>query len=330
MHHYVGIDNVCAWPNLTQLADGSICATIFNQPCHGKWEGDVEVWGSTDGGTFWQRRGVAAPHEPKTNRMNVAAGVAPNGELILLASGWSNRNPVGQPSSPHEGEVLPVWICRSADNGYTWCREGEVALSGARHPVPFGDILYNEDGVLYATVYGLHAECAVPEVGLLASDDNGKTWYHKATIADDGNHNETALLNVGGGRWLAVARTASDVSLDLFVSGDDGATWQFQQMLTGPMMAPAHLLRLRDGRIVLTYGIRHRGCYGVGFRFSDDGGRSWARQPRVLVNFEKATDGGYPSTVENDDGTLVTAWYANATGMHNRYHMGVTQWRLEA
>jgi hypothetical protein len=52
----VAIDNVCAWPNLTVLRDGTIIATIFNQPCHGLWEGDVECWGSADGGRSWTLR----------------------------------------------------------------------------------------------------------------------------------------------------------------------------------------------------------------------------------------------------------------------------------
>ena len=29
---YIGVDNVCAWPNLTSMPDGAIIATIFNQP----------------------------------------------------------------------------------------------------------------------------------------------------------------------------------------------------------------------------------------------------------------------------------------------------------
>ncbi len=35
----IAIDNVCAWPNLTKMPDGSIVAAIFNQPTHGGWEG---------------------------------------------------------------------------------------------------------------------------------------------------------------------------------------------------------------------------------------------------------------------------------------------------
>jgi hypothetical protein len=51
----VAVKNVCAWPNLTPLPDGAVIATIFNQPCHGTWEGDVESHATTDGGATWTR-----------------------------------------------------------------------------------------------------------------------------------------------------------------------------------------------------------------------------------------------------------------------------------
>lgn len=44
----IAIDNVCAWPNLVKLQDGSLVAIVFNQPNHGRTEGDVDCWGSTD------------------------------------------------------------------------------------------------------------------------------------------------------------------------------------------------------------------------------------------------------------------------------------------
>jgi len=51
----------------------------------------------------------------------------------------------------------------------------------------------------------------------------------------------------------------------------------------------------------------------------------------MLVDFgPSASDGGYPSSVHRDDGVIVTAWYANATTFHRRYHMGVTHWRVDA
>ena len=72
---FIAIDNVCAWPNLTVLNDGTIIASIFNKPSHGRGEGDVECWASQNG-HFWKKRGVPSRHTPKTNRMNVAAGLA--------------------------------------------------------------------------------------------------------------------------------------------------------------------------------------------------------------------------------------------------------------
>lgn len=328
MNHYVAIDNVCAWPNLTMLPDGTLTATIFNQPCHGQWEGDVECWASEDGGLFWQHRGTPAAHEPTNNRMNVATGLAANGDLIVLASGWSNRKPPGERTSFGDSEILPIRVCRSSDGGTTWTHEGELDLDVNGPPIPFGDILPAEDGTLQAAVYVVTGRSPLtPSPCLLTSDDHGKTWARKSMIVDDGNHDETTTLHVEGPRWLAAARTTDHTSLDLFISEDHGRTWTFSQMLTGPQMAPAHLLRLADGRILLTYGVRHRGCYGIGYRLSDDDGQTWSRFPRMLVNFGPATDGGYPSSVQRDDGQIVTAWYAKATTFHHRYHMGVTHWQ---
>ena len=57
MERYIAIDNVCAWPNLTVLPDGTLAVAIYNQPVHGQWRGDVEVWASIDDGRVWEIRG---------------------------------------------------------------------------------------------------------------------------------------------------------------------------------------------------------------------------------------------------------------------------------
>ena len=93
---FVAIDNVCAWPNLTLLPDGSINTTIFGQPSHGQMAGAAECWNSKDG-QFWTKVGIPAPNDPHTNRMNVAAGLAKNGDLLVLCSGWTD---VKQPQRP--------------------------------------------------------------------------------------------------------------------------------------------------------------------------------------------------------------------------------------
>ena len=117
MQRFVAIDNVCAWPNLTALAHGTLIATIFNQPTHGGWEGDVECWASADGGLTWNHRGTPTRHQPGCNRMNVGAGTSADGDLIVLASGWTGRGEAGAGESavaPGHG-AQPRSPCRFLD-----------------------------------------------------------------------------------------------------------------------------------------------------------------------------------------------------------------------
>ena len=327
MERFIAVDNVCAWPNLTLMPDGAIVATIFNQPTHGGWEGDVECWASEDDGCMWSLRGVPAPHEPTTNRMNVGAGLARDGSLVVLASGWSDRNAVGDYSSPHQGKVLPTWVCRSGDGGATWSHESTLhAPEVGEVIIPFGDVIVLGDGSLGASVYGWKP----PEergAYFYASADDGRTWALRGVIrAKDAN--ETALVVLPGGAVLAAVRTAKDGHLEIIRSSDHGVTWEELGPVTLAGQHPAHLLVLADGSILLTFGIRNDGMRGIGVRFSEDGGETWSRTKRI-VDLEGAGDLGYPASVQTADGTIVTAYYCKGIEQHCRYHMGVARWKVD-
>jgi hypothetical protein len=359
----VAVKDVSAWPNLTLLADGSVVATIFNQPCHGIWEGDVECWATSDAGATWERRGTPAPHEPTTNRMNVAAGTNSRGELVVLASGWSHkpppppdRKPDGKPvKHGPPAEILPIWVCRSADGGRTWTRaEGveppsqsrlaaESGLTLSDRVVPFGDVIRIGSGRLAACLYAENKLTEGHDSLFFTSGDDGSTWQLTAVISR-GDANETAALKLPGGDLLACARTAKDQHLELFRSTDDGKHWAWELGLSRGLQIPAHLLVLADGRLLLTYGDRTGGWerpaeggasgatppdlsrtpHGILFRTSADGGRSWTA-PLRIAGFDH--DGGYPATVELADGRLLTAYYARRTPRHDGYHMETVLWR---
>lgn len=324
----VAVDNVCAWPNLTVLGDGAIVATIFNQPSHGSVAGDVECWASTDGGRTWQKRGTPAAHEPETNRMNVAAGLARNGDLLVIASGWSNRYEPGRKGAAFRAGILEPWVCRSADGARTWTVDKtgfpDKGPRGGRC-IPFGDILPGHDGLLRVPVYEV-INLRDDRAYVYRSPDDGKTWGQPVAIDQQQSRNETALLHLGNGRWLAAARTGGKQELQLYASGDDGNTWEARGPLTGDMQHPAHLLRLRDGRLLLSYGNR-TADRGVDVRFSRDEGRTWS-DPLRVADFQG--DGGYPSSTELPDGQVATAYYASRTAYHRRYHMGVVIWHPAA
>ena len=129
-------------------------------------------------------------------------------------------------------------------------------------------------------------------------------------------------MHLGGGKWLAASRRFDILDLDVFASGDDAFTWRRVTTLGVKPVSSAHLLKLSDGRILLTYGNRgapeHR---GIAARTSSDGGRTWS-EPQTLVPLEK-TDCGYPDAVELPGGRILVAYYTAGIAQHQRYHMGV-------
>ena len=102
----------------------------------------------------------------------------------------------------------------------------------------------------------------------------------------------------------------------------------------------AHLLELSDGRLLCSFTSRIPGLFGIVLRMSSNGGDSWSYPVTLLstpaYDWHK-TDAGYPSSVQLDDGAIVTAYYfgprkpewaAHGLPWHQRYHMGAVRWDL--
>ena len=329
---HVAITNVCAWPNLTLLPDGTIAAVLFNQPSHGQQEGDIECWASTDG-INWERRSRITRHQPDTVRMNHAAGVAHNGDFIVLCSGWTNEK---QPERPKQlafrDDILDVWTLRSSDGGRTWKKQTgfPAAEPGWTEYIPFGDIWMGKDGVLHTSCY--QGQYRDPTKSFhtkgwrswhFRSDDDGNTWTRSAIIGP--RHNETDIFPLGNGHWLAAARIDK---MELISSTDNGATWSTPVPVTTRNEINGHLTRLQDGRLLLSYGVRVPKRRGVCARFSSDEGKTWSDPVRLSLVVGNA-DCGYPSSVQLANGKIVTAWYSKHSTEYEGYHMGVTIWPAE-
>lgn len=304
---FVAVPNATVWPNLTRLPNGTIILAGFNQPSHGQVEGDVACWASEDDGETWTHRGTLTEHEPGTVRMNQAVGLDGNGNLVALVGGWTDTQQPGAPKrNAFRDAILRPWFCQSSDGGATWTvSKNFVADPLGREMVAFGDIVPTPDGRLNASAYGTtYWEKPGPWMSyFLTSDDNGATWVVKSKIAD--NLNETALLYLGDGAWLAAVRGKST---QLYRSTDDGNTWIHEGALSEDRQIPANLLRLSDGRILLTMGDRREGHLGIRARVSADEGKTWGNT--WFVATMPASDGGYPASLERKDGKIVTLFYS--------------------
>ena len=333
---YVAIDGKGLWPNLTLLPSGALAAAVYNHPSHGLGSGsNVELWVSDDSGCSWTLRSTLSDlgDDPEAIRMNHAVGLRGDGALVALVSGYQSGQRL---------PFLPLQCCLSDDEGRTW-RRHLLPDDG----VPFGDILPLPDGRLVCTLYRrLSSSPRRSEVLLTFSEDNGLTWTAGPPIAEG---SETHLLRCHDGTWLAAVRANCPDRFDgalphgggewLYRSSDSGRSWDEGKPISPQGQENAHLLQLRDGDLICCFTSRIPGLFGVVARRSEDGGATWST-PVVLIGSPACdwhkTDCGYPSSIELDDGRVVTAYYFgpkrpewSASGLpwHQGYHMGIIRWR---
>lgn len=318
------------------MPDGSIVATIFGEPCHQLWEGSSECWISHDGGRLWSFLSVPAHHEPGTCRGDLAAGLTHANAFVVLCAGRKFAAPRGErldrPLTPEEQGDQESMVCLSEDGCRTWsCAPSVSVPANVSGAIPFGDVVKLPQGRLGVSCYSME-EGGRDSAWIYFSEDDGRSWGDARLIGAD-RYNEADLLYLGDDKILAAARSTGGGETFMFASDDCGQTWTNRGPVTLALQMPAHLCALQDGSILLTYGVRNRGMLGVCARVSRDEGQTWDA-PRVLfnttVNIANASpegvDGGYPSSVQLADGTIVTAYYCQRIATHQRYHMGVVLW----
>lgn len=114
--------------------------------------------------------------------------------------------------------------------------------------------------------------------------------------------------------------------IDAYVSNDNGCTWKLLSKVadTGKHNGnPPSMVRVRDGRLCVTYGYRAT-PFGIRARISDDNGGSWGKEIH-LRDDGRTWDLGYVRTVERLDGKLVTIYY-HTTQENPEQHIVATVW----
>ncbi len=220
----------------------------------------------------------------------------------LLAEWRAAHNRI---SAEQRKQELGTWMIRSTDGGVTWSARYAVPINSPHGPTAL------RDGRL---IYAGKALWKDDRIGVCESKDDGVTWEWLATIParpgdDPKQYHELHAVEASNGTLLAHIRNHNSPNERETLqseSTDGGRTWSVPHSM-GVWGLPSHLLRLRDGRLLMSYGHRRKPLGNLA-RISDDNGRSWS-EPLTISNDAKSGDMGYPSTVECDDGTLVTVWY---------------------
>lgn len=202
---------------------------------------------------------------------------------------------------------LGEWVIRSTDGGLTWSPRIPTVVNS-----PHGPIRLKDGRLLYP---GKELWTGNKRIGVAESTDDGLTWRWLAEIptrpgdeVPNGYH-ELHGVEADDGRIVVQIRNHNKANAGETLqceSSDGGRTWSVPAPI-GVWGLPSHLLKLRDGRLLMTYGHR-RAPWGNQARVSADHGRTWSA-PVILSGEGAARDLGYPSTVQLQDGTLLSVWY---------------------
>ena len=321
------------WPVLQALPDGRLGVVTRDGDFHIGERGRLVWVTSPDGGESWSHASVISADGP--DNRNPAFGVTAGGALLVCfikADNYANGN---YDQNRECGGCTPLYISRSDDGGATWSKgallegQGRELLSGAvmngpdrpqRYYSPFGKMVTLPDGTVIMGYYVSQGEGPGRSAAFVTrSRDDGRTWVDTVAIAEDCG--EAAICHLGEGRLIAMLRRERLYQAD---SDDGGYTWSEPHPVTDEMEFPGDVIKLRDGRLLLTYG-RREPPYGIQGMISHDEGKTWDTDNRLLLVGDSGThDCGYPSSVQREDGVIVTVYYASdvISEQYNRRRMG--------
>lgn len=328
------------WPTLARRANRELLLVCSGgREAHVCPFGRVELMRSADEGRTWSypRTVLDGPIDDRdAGVLETAAGTIlittftslayepllakQSGEVRERWEAAHNRVNAGQ-----RKQALGCWMIRSTDGGLTFSGRYRVPVNSPHGPVQLAD-----GRLLYA---GKALWEPDKRVGVCESIDDGRTWKWLADIpVRDGDrradyHELHAVENPDGSLVLQLRNHNKRHHRETLQcrSTDGGRSWSTPRSIE-VWGLPSHLLRLGDGRLLMSYGHRRK-PFGNQARISEDGGATWSE---AITVSDDGTGGdlGYPSTVQLADGTLLTAWYEKMAGPPKAV-LRQARWKLE-
>ncbi|MCL2304736.1 MAG: glycoside hydrolase [Planctomycetaceae bacterium] len=337
------------WPTIGRTASGELLVV-----CSGNREGHVcpfgQVWlyRSRDNGETWTwpQSIYDGPIDDRDAGILVTArgtilissftslaywdhGLKQETEARRLGNGKWNDERFARWNAVHNRIAEPekelgCWLFRSTDGGVNW----DVRIDSLVNS-PHGPIQLKDGRLLYP---GKELWKTPARNGLSVSDDDGATWSWGGEIPirpGDGPewYHELHGVETDSGKVIVQIRNhnpANEGETLQTESSDGGKTWSTPREI-GVWGLPSHLLKLRDGRILMVYGHR-RPPFGNQARISENEGQTWSA-PITISDDGIGGDLGYPSTAQLDDGSLATVWYEVQAGS-SKAVLRIARWKL--
>lgn len=210
----------------------------------------------------------------------------------------------------------------SHDCGVTFDKEVYISPVTSPHgpcELPDGSVLW------VGRISNRRTDFAAPEMNRLCAykiNTDGSSEYVGSienVIEDDGtvlDFYEPHAVALANGKIICHIRTERGgedkrkFTVYQTESDDGGRTWtKPHQILSRLGGSPPHILKAKSGMLVMSYAYREDPS-SVKVAFSNDGGETWDTDHVIYVN-GKGWDMGYPATVELNDGSFLTVFYAH-------------------
>jgi hypothetical protein len=280
------------WPTIARRANGELLLVYSGgREDHVCPFGRVELMRSHDSGANWTWPQVLLDGPIDDRDSGIC--VTPRGAILVTtftsvayvplledSSNWPEQRRSRWKAAheridePQRRRELGVWMIKSDDGGVTWSERYDPLVNSPHGPIPLKD-----GRLLYA---GKDLWREGERVGVCDSIDDGRTWRWLSTIPTrDGDrqeeYHELHAVETTDGRILVHIRNHNPMSEGETLqsdSGDGGQSWSVPRSI-GVWGLPSHLMRLKDDRLLMTYGHR-RAPLGNQARVSNDQGQTWS------------------------------------------------------
>lgn len=322
-------DKHFGFPGAAQLNNGDIVAVYREGTKHGvEATGKNSLSRSTDGGRMWLPR-VTMIDRPGDDRgpsifqMSDDTVIATSNGCMVVSSDFGHT----------WSEPMPTPV--SSPMGAVEDEEGHIVYGGQSHIQKGFTRIGGRDAQLLA--------CA-----MYRSKDKARSWERVGIATytlqmrwpEDFLWQREPFMCVVPGKFYVMCncnRMPGDGFIRVIRSSDRGRTWG--PVIQTPVWGkPAHLLPLRDGRLLMTYGYR-RPPWGVRACLSCDNGETWQMDDEIIIRMDgggapgdrytKTTgpgDLGYPVSVQLDNGRIFTVYYFSKDG--SNAYIAATFWEL--
>jgi hypothetical protein len=300
-----------------------------------------------DGGETW------TIEDPSKDGIMIARGNALHGTETNL----DHLKPITKLEEPMDfsqpGFVLKFWMLDSNtgpsifyysnDKGHKWKGPFSLAVDSIVKISARNDYLIEDKNSCMAFFTSAKSDDKEGRVFCARTDDGGLSWQFVSWVGEEpenGFRIMPSTVRISDNELIITSRVRNESKsenefslknqknsryIDSWLSNDNGKNWKFLGKLVENLGEgnPPSLIKLKDGRLCLTYGYRAE-PFSICAKISNDNGRTWCDEI-VLRNDGSGRDIGYVRSVQRPDGKVVTIYYFQDKEQPERY-IGCTIW----